>query len=629
MRHTPKTDLRTAGTWLLAVLLAGAAQLYFRNQALTLALLLSMLALVLAAMVGRKWDGLLWETEAVHTRLRPLLLLGSGLALAFALLLQRWERPYAEQLLAWASAVVLLNLAFAGCRRRLPSHDVAAILLLLAVAVAARTWDLEHIPGGFYGDEGEFGMYAVKIVDGERVPPFANGWDNHPTLFSYIQAASMGALGQTITAVRLPSAVAGALTVIPLFLLLRRHLSIWPTLAGGFIFACSPWCIHHTRVASNNAFVGLLTAATMAALDIALRHGSLRAYVAVGSFVGGCIYFGNKAVLLPVMVLAVIAAVLLTTRGLLARDWRRWLVGLGAAAVVAAPQLVYYARTGMYAPLLVHPLSRFVGQRPFAPGTTWVATMIEQVQHSLLAFHLYPDQSIYRSAVNLPFISAAEATLYLVGLGVCLSRIKRPFAAFLVAWFMIGLLASILAQNPPQANHMIGITPLPAVFAAVAIAALIASFSNAAARVVVALSLGLVTAAGAAREYFVAWATSWPIAEITAVARAMREMGPRDDVVLITPPMSWRQNGTLRFEGHGIVPRQAIVTFDPQAPWPGTPGRDVVFIFDGRRSSELARVQDRYPDGTLTEYRDRRGRPLALAYEVARSTVAAPAAEKP
>ncbi len=611
-----KIGVATAAPWLAAVLLAGTAEVYFRSHRLAIALPLSALALVLGGLVGRSWDGPRWEAETNQVRRRPRLLLGSTLALSIALILQHGERAYAAQLLSWATAVVLLNLAFAGARRRMPSGTVVAAMLVLAVAVVARIWDLEHVPGGFYGDEGEFGMYAVKILDGERVAPFGSGWDKHPTLFSYIQAASLSAFGQTIAAVRLPSAVAGALTVVPLFLLLRRHLGIWPALAGGLVFACSPWCIHHSRVASNNAFVGLLTASTMAALDVALRSGSLRAYVAAGSFMGGCIYFGNKAVLLPVMAMVGLGGVLLATEGIFARDWRRWLAAIVSAIFVAAPQLVFYAGSGWYAPLLVHPMTRFIGQQPLAPGVTWAATMVEQVQRSLLAFHVYPDQSIYRSAVDLPFISAAEAALYVVGLGVCLYRIKRPFAAFLLAWFGVGLIASILAQNPPQANRMIGITPLPAAFAALAIAALISSFGTAALRAALALALGVLAAVSGGREYFVGWGRSWPIAEITAVARAMRAMAPLADIVLITPPMSWDRNGTLRFEGRGVVPVKVGIAFDPQAPWPGTPGRDVAFIFDIRQRGELPRVQDRYPGGSLTEYGDQRGRPLAVVYRI-------------
>lgn len=45
----------------------------------------------------------------------------------------------------------------------------------MALAFALRAYDLQHYPPPVHGDEGEMGMLALRVLDGDGLPPFATG----------------------------------------------------------------------------------------------------------------------------------------------------------------------------------------------------------------------------------------------------------------------------------------------------------------------------------------------------------------------------------------------------------------------------------------------------------------------
>jgi hypothetical protein len=555
---------------------------------------------------------------------RPGLAGCGALALLAVLALQAADRAYAAQLVAWAFAALALAGAYlprVAAARFALDGEAALVLALVGLGLAARLVRLGEVPGGLYGDEAEFALRALALLEGQSLPPFSVAFDLHPTFFHFVQAGGMLLAGRDVGGLRFASAVAGGLSVLPLYLLLRRELGVGGAAAGALLLAVSPLHVHLTRLGSNNAWVGLCCVSVLAALLAALRSGRAAPAAAAGAFFGLCFYFGNKAIALP----AILAAVLLVggVAGAfpLRRQWRLGALALAVAALVFLPELIHYLRTDWYGPLLSHPL-RKLARFGAAVGAGPPVSVADQLSRALLTFLYLPDRSPFMPRPGFPILAAGEATLFLVGIALCLGRPRRPLAALLLGWLAVGLATCALGHNPPQANHLIAIAALPAAGAAVALQRLAASLARAAARpglaAAAALLLALPVAAQSVHAYFVAGASRWLIAEITAVGRALSELAPTHQLVLVTPPMSWDANSTFRFLARGVRVRDKHVDLDPAAPWFEPTGQDVAFVVDGRRASLVAAIRARYPGAELRERRGPAGELRAVVVLVAR-----------
>lgn len=557
-------------------------------------------------------------------------------ALAFALgtllcavLLSAGDRLHGLQIAAWGLACVGLQLAWwpRGFRplANVSGREIAVVVTLLVCTWIARIYDLEHIPYGLYGDEGEFGLVGIPLLEGGRLPPFATAWDHHPTLFAWLQAAGMSIAGIDVGGVRLASACAGGLMVLPLYVLLRTGFGFWAAVAGCAFLATSPWQIHFTRLASNNAFVALFTTAAMAALYLGVRKPRAYTWVALGTFLGLGFYFGNKAIGIPAMLIGGWIALACTGGAGVRRQWRLWGLALFVAALVMAPQLYYWAtHAEWYEAVAKHPNMNMLDTKSI-DGHTWGTLALDQLERSLFAFHYFHDESAFRVVIDVPFLARAEAALHWVGLAACLALARRPLPALLTTWFWLGLCGILLAKNPPQANHLIGMGAVPAALAGATVHLLwihLGSLGPLRALrgwIVAALIAGV--SAQSAREYFVEWAEGWSIAEITEIGRAMTAYEPSHHLVLMTHRMMWKQNSTLRFAARGIEARDKVIQARPEYRWFEPTERDVAFIFDARRRDLLRSVTRRYPNAPVIEHRDDRGKLRALVIELPRAQI--------
>lgn len=137
------------------------------------------------------------------------------------------------------------------------------LMLILLIGGFLRVYQISTNPPGLYIDEISNGLNAYDIL--------TTGKDQfgvaHPLLFKslgdykvpgyiYIIAGSMALFGKNEFAIRFPSALAGTLTLLVVFFLLRgllekqattkKHADILSVLAAGLL-AVTPWHIHFSR----------------------------------------------------------------------------------------------------------------------------------------------------------------------------------------------------------------------------------------------------------------------------------------------------------------------------------------------------------------------------------------------
>jgi 4-amino-4-deoxy-L-arabinose transferase-like glycosyltransferase len=605
--------------------LSGAAQLALRSgsQATGIAAALTALAAGIAAARLAEPAPAPPAPPALPWRaLRPVRPALAGLAvvaLGGVLALQAADRAYGWQLAGFV--VSALGWSAAWLPRPLPvpdARELAIVAALLALGLAARLPGLEQVPGGLYGDEAEFGLRALAVLEGPRPPPFSVAFDDHPTLFHWIQAAGLALAGRDVAGLRLASALAGALTVPALYLLLRRDLGRAGAAAGGVLLAFAPLPMHLTRLASNNAWVGLCSVAALAAAYAALRSGRALAAVAAGSLTGLCFYFGNKAVGLPPLLALALLALAAGRAVPVGRQHRLGVLALATALLVFLPELVHYLRNDWYGPLLRHPLARMVELG--APGAHGAAaTLADQAGRALLSFVFLADRSPFSVRPGFPILAAAEGAVFLVGVALAVGRPRRPIAGVLLGWLAVALATNALDQRPPQANHLIGAAALPSAFAALALHDFAAGFARAVARPRLAslVSLGLAAAVAAqSASAYLGDGRRWALAEVTELGRAMGELAPTHHLVLVTPRMSWDQNSSFKFLAPGVRAQDKLVELDPAAAWFEPSGRDVAFLVMGQKAALLPAIRERYPGGVLEERRGPAGELRAAVYRV-------------
>lgn len=129
------------------------------------------------------------------------------------------------------------------------------LLVIIVLASILRLYKITEVPVSLYWDEVAIGYNAKLIVEtgkdewGQSWPVlFKSYGDYKAPLYIYTVAAFQKFLGPTDLSVRLPSAIAGILTVLFLYFLVKELTNRYPLAAiCSLLLATSPWHIQFSR----------------------------------------------------------------------------------------------------------------------------------------------------------------------------------------------------------------------------------------------------------------------------------------------------------------------------------------------------------------------------------------------
>jgi len=227
-----------------------------------------------------------------------------------------------------------------------------ALLAIVAAAFVVNLWRLGS-PELLVYDEAYYVKSARYYADPDRgglVQPELS----HPQLGAQVTAASMSLLGDHPFAWRLPSALAGALSVLFVFVL-ARALRMRRAAA---LFAAALWGLDPARVAVSrlalldSMLIALILLATIAAIHAARRVANRRAnawmWVCAAGFIGGAAAAIKWSGLVPLAVTAPALAVIAWRSRRTRRDGATRIALYGSIALVAG--VAAYAMP--YLPLL-------------------------------------------------------------------------------------------------------------------------------------------------------------------------------------------------------------------------------------------------------------------------------------
>ncbi|HSH80319.1 MAG TPA: glycosyltransferase family 39 protein [Herpetosiphonaceae bacterium] len=508
--------------------------------------------------------------------------------------------------------------------QRMPVLETAALICLTLLAFGLRAYDLAHYPAPFHGDEGEMGLMALRILEGRPLPPFGIGWADLPTLFYYLQAASLAVWGRNEVGLRMLSALWGA-SCIPLIYMLGR--AGWGRVAGftaAWLLTVSLLHIHFSRMALSNVHSTTTMIALMLLYALAYEGttGQRTLLYAGAGLVAGLsqyLYYGSR--LLPVVSVPLL--------------WWLWCdkrANLGNIGTLAAAFVVAYAPLGWFfvnhwsaftnRSLTVSVLSEQNVQHTLGPSATLPADLLQLLRHQLArtaGFFLGAGERSTFYSSELASFDPFTLTLFWLGLLAALAYIRRYHDRALLAWLGLGvLLAGVLTLDPPSAQRLVLIVPAVCLLGGVFVNRVwhmvlrgrLPRWQQVAPLVVAAA----VTLALNVHTYFVDYPRITDgLVPITIAREMMAE--PRSETVFFAgPPRMYANHGTIQFVAGAADPQELNninqVVVAHQA------GKGVLVVAVPERAAELDAIQQQIPGGTRTTHTDVLGRMICTAYRI-------------
>jgi len=377
---------------------------------------------------------------------------------------------------------------------RRPHWPILVLLLVIALAAVLRFWRLGELPPGLYHDEAYYGLDALSLLRGETFPRFYEGWelyanDAHaqrpatPTRFPvffegnygreplhvYLMALSIRLFGNTPFAVRAVSAAAGTLAVFTTWLAARALFppsderpwrgELLPLLAAFSLAVIYP-ALHFSRFGIRA--MTLLPPATLAVYAFwrGWRGRSSLWLALAGFFVGLSLYTFAAGRLFPFVFVLFGGYLLLTDRPALREQWRGLAAATAAALLTAAPLLLFFARYPYFFVFrMAYVANRGKGVVEDAPALTWLLN----VGRVLGGLFWRGETHLRHNLPGRPYLDTIQSALFLLGVVRGLRFWRAPEHAFLLIWFGVMLLPSILSGDAPHFGRLSGAAPAAAI----------------------------------------------------------------------------------------------------------------------------------------------------------------------
>jgi 4-amino-4-deoxy-L-arabinose transferase-like glycosyltransferase len=483
--------------------------------------------------------------------------------------------------------------------------EAIALVVVLIGAAVLRGYNLDSLPYGITGDEASSGLEARRILTDGWIGPYSPLSLGQPAGTFYLDAMSFGIFGESVTTLRLVSAVAGSLTVLAIYVLARRSFGrAAPAIAAAGILAVSSWHIHFSRMAvplPTWPLVALL--ATVATIE-AIRSRKAVWWVLAGVFaaLGSYVYDANSA-------FVIVLGLFLLGWGLIDRR-RTAAAGIAMSAVaflLTLTPLIWYAAAHRSA-YLAHTRYAWVFDKEEWTSLRGLDDHISFVLGRYVDFWdnlcCHPTIDGIDGTGSAPL--APPVLLVVAGMGVAAFLVRRRCAVLCLAMLALLLMpfASVFTEGA-MARRAFLVLPFIALFAAFAVAEVAAlssrhtNITKLGAGVAIAFALTYV-ASEDLRAYFGRFAGSeterWVFGrELYDANTFMREIPSSDYVYFFSERWSFDYE-TRKFlapAASGIDRSAEFGTYSLAV------GRDrhPVFVLLGRYKRVVADIRLRYPAG--------------------------------
>jgi 4-amino-4-deoxy-L-arabinose transferase-like glycosyltransferase len=334
---------------------------------------------------------------------------------------------------------------------------------LALVALVLRGWDTTHIPNTLTGDEASGGLFAVEYLKGTVNNVLGFGWYSFPALYFYFQALSISVLGQTTAALRVTSALGGALTVGAIYLAGRALYSHRAGLLGAIFLAGLHFHIHFSRIGLNNIWDGFWFTVIIGLLWWAWKKELRVGFLLAGLALGFSQYFYVSVRLLFILIPVWLLLAALADRARFKRNWTSIVLMFLVAIVVFLPLAANYARhwDEFMAPMQrVSILGDWLRNEQQITGQPAWRILAHQLWLSIQAYTNTDLRHWYTPEV--PMLRSFAAGFFLLGIVLLITEWHKPQHWLLALWLGAFTLSGALSESTPAAQRYIGVAPAAA-----------------------------------------------------------------------------------------------------------------------------------------------------------------------
>ena len=363
--------------------------------------------------------------------------------------------------------------------RSLSRHgELLALAAILALAAAARFYNLGAIPFGMWRDEARHGLEALRILTEPGYRPVYIPNISLPGLYPTLLAADFKLFGASLASLRGLTAGAGVLAIVALWVVARQLWGPHVALVAALLGAVGSWRVSIDRLAFDTAPTTLCTLAAFALFltgvaQVRRGGGGLVAFALSGVCGGLAIYnYYPGRFALPVLAGAAIVLFVRERDGFARRCWP----GLILCIVVAALTLVPLGQYAVEQPdnFFKRTEQVFVLSDQYLEGRTKLEAVEQNIMRHIGMFNWRGEPNARHHAPNWPMLDVVTALCFAVGLAlVIIAALRFSFPAlFMLGWLVALLAPSIVSVDAPSAVRAQDAAPAAYLLAAVGLVAI-------------------------------------------------------------------------------------------------------------------------------------------------------------
>ena len=538
-------------------------------------------------------------------------------------------------ILAWFTAIglVLAGTWSQPAPLRWPSWRLVILVIgLTGLAFLIRIILANRIPITLTGDEAAAGMTAEDFTRGAWNNIFITAWYAFPSFFFTIPAFFIDILGHTTLALRIPSALAGALTVTALFFVAQAMFGNRTAWFTALFLAALHFAVHFSRIGLNNIWDGLWFVVSIGALWYGWEKDRRNAYLLAGLSLGISQYFYSSSRTILIVIFGWIILAALFDRPRLKRAWINFIFMFIVAGVVALPLVWFYAQ---HPNTFMEPLNRvaltsnWLRQEVINTGLPAWKIILKQVGLALGSYTYEPLRAWYTP--DVPLLRPFAAGLFLIGIVLLFLRRQKWYIIPILLWLFVFMVIGGLSESTPAAQRYVAAAPVCALLVGFGLSESTSIFEKVFEKgkrwiVIISILLMAVLALDELNFYFrvytphIALSTARSNDVIAQNLADYLKTKPQDTQVIFLgfPNMGFYSIPSIQY----LVPN--IKGIDINQPWSpenkaGITSNHLLFVFLPNQVNQISAVQADYPGGKINSIPASDGNLLYEIYELTTS----------
>lgn len=509
---------------------------------------------------------------------------------------------------------------------------IISLLIILAVALALRFYDLSNIPPGVHGDEGEWGLIELGVLNGKYREFFSLAQQGIYFDFSILsfatQAVFLKILGANVFGIRTSSAFAGTLSLIPFYFIAKEWLSKRGALLASFCLAVSHWAIAYSRLGISNIWTIFWELWLFLFLFKGLKENSKLYFSLAGVFLGLGLYFHHTFKIVPIMIAIFFFFLLIKERKKFFKRLLPLICFLIMASIIFFPQMIYYwQNSGSFSARMdeVSVLGRiFEYQNKYQTSSVLVILLL-QFWRTISVFFKGGDVGFFFYGYQGALVDFISLSFAVLGLGIILLKLRKNESFFLLVWLLaVIIFGGTLTIDAPSSQRLIGLAPALFLLSGAGIEKVLSFIKNERLKnYFLAITIFLVTIINY-DVYFnryihsdAGWAQKEPA---TAIAKHLLTLGKDYKVYMLREenPIFYFHHGTIRFLApliQGIDVSENTLDYIPAK---NESGKNLVYIMPPG-SKFLSNLHQAYPLGYERQFiNPYNQKPWFTSYEIRR-----------